>query len=76
MKKYFFTILLFSAFFVFPAFAEYTNAVSPEYDNEEYKANGSALSAIGADKAYTGETGLIRVSRGRGLPSRLSTAER
>lgn len=67
MKKYFFTILLFSAFFVFPAFAEYTNAVSPEYDNEEYKANGSALSAIGADKAYTGETGAYSGFAGTGV---------
>lgn len=67
MKKRFFTTFLFSVFFIFPAFAEYTNTVSSEYDNEEYKANGSALSAIGADKAYTGATGAYSGFAGTGV---------
>lgn len=67
MKKRFFTTILFSVFFIFPAFAEYTNTVSAEYDNEEYKANGSALSAIGADKAYTGSAGAYSGFSGTGV---------
>lgn len=67
MKKRFFTTFLFSVFFIFPAFAEYTNTVSSEYDNEEYKANGSALSAIGADKAYTGSAGAYSGFSGTGV---------
>lgn len=67
MKKRFFTTFLFSVFFIFPAFAEYTNTVSSEYNNEEYKANGSALSAIGADKAYTGSAGAYSGFSGTGV---------
>ena len=67
MKKRFFTTFLFSVFCIFPAFAEYTNTVSSEYDNEEYKANGSALSAIGADKAYTGSAGAYSGFSGTGV---------
>lgn len=67
MKKRFFTTILFSVFFIFPAFAKYTNTVSAEYDNEEYKANGSALSAIGADKAYTGSAGAYSGFSGTGV---------
>ncbi len=55
MKKHFLLIFFFSYFLTFPVFAEYTTTVPTEYNNTEYNANGSALTAIGADKAYTGE---------------------
>lgn len=70
MKKRFLTTFLFSVFFIFPAFAEYTNTVSSEYNGEEYaeyKANGAALSAIGADKAYTGKNGAYSGFSGTGV---------
>lgn len=42
------------------ASATYTNTVPPEYASVlEYNANGQALTAIGADKAYTGSDGTI-----------------
>lgn len=62
MKKnktllFFFLLLLFLSR---PASATYTNTVPAEYGAvSEYNANGKALTAIGADKAYTGSDGAI-----------------
>ena len=67
MTKYFLLIVSFFYLFPFSVSAEYTNSVATEYDNEEYKANGSALSSIGADKAYTGNTGAYTGYSGKGV---------
>lgn len=67
MKKINYFLFLIFSVFSFPAFAQYTNAVSADYKNEEYQANGSAFSSIGADKAYTGNGGAYTGYSGTGV---------
>ncbi|MBR1777382.1 MAG: S8 family serine peptidase [Alphaproteobacteria bacterium] len=57
MKKQLLLYALLFCGYAVPAWAEYTNTVSAEYNNDEYTANGAAFSAIGLDKAYTGSDG-------------------